>query len=132
MKPCHRLEVGDIPEKGIYVFYENGRPIYVGRSNRLKDRIQEHGRPGSKNNSAPFAFNIAKSKAKRLGINIDKARSKLEKVPEFKEEFKKAKGRVARMHVRVLEVENQITQHVFEVYAAFHLETTKYNYFGTH
>ena len=56
LKPWNNL--GRLPQNGIYVFYENGRPIYVGRSNRLKDRIKEHGRPSSTHNSAPFAFNL--------------------------------------------------------------------------
>lgn len=30
--------LGSLPQNGIYVFYDNGRPIYVGRSNRMKDR----------------------------------------------------------------------------------------------
>jgi excinuclease UvrABC nuclease subunit len=46
-----RNSLGDIPNKGIYVFYENEEPIYVGRSNRMKDRIQEHGRKSSYHNS---------------------------------------------------------------------------------
>jgi len=25
-----------IPQRGVYVLYEDGKPIYVGRSNRLK------------------------------------------------------------------------------------------------
>ena len=41
------LTVGEglrnLPRKGIYAFYENDRAILVGRSNRMPDRIREHG-----------------------------------------------------------------------------------------
>ena len=45
-----------IPQKGIYIFYESGKPLYVGRSDRMRERILEHGRPSSLHNSATFAF----------------------------------------------------------------------------
>lgn len=31
-------------EKGIYVFYENDAPQYVGRTRNLKRRLNEHGK----------------------------------------------------------------------------------------
>ena len=130
--PHQRLELGSIPKAGVYVFYERRRPLYVGRSNRLKERIQEHGRTSSTHNSAPFAFNIAKFRAKKLGVNIEQQRAKLERNQQFQREFKTAKQRVAKMPVRILKVRNQVIQAVFEVYAAIHLKTTKYNDFGTH
>ncbi len=37
-------ELGPLPERGIYVFYENGRPIYVGRPNHMRTRLRRHGR----------------------------------------------------------------------------------------
>lgn len=43
--------LGTLPQKGIYVFYENECPIYVGRSNRIKERLQEHSRPSSTHTS---------------------------------------------------------------------------------
>ena len=56
----NRNELKDIPKSGVYIFYREGEPLYVGRSNRLKERIQEHGRPSSNHSSATLAFNIAK------------------------------------------------------------------------
>jgi hypothetical protein len=74
LKPRNNL--GTLPQNGIYVFYENGRPIYVGRSNRMKDRIKEHGRPSSTHNSAPFAFNLAKKVAKEKGVDVSRRRER--------------------------------------------------------
>lgn len=130
LKPWNNL--GPLPQNGIYVFYENGRPIYVGRSNRMKDRIKEHGRPSSTHNSAPFAFNLAKKVAKEKGVDVSRRRSELEKDPIFSGPFLEAKERVSRMSVKVIEVDNPVIQTLLEVYAALSLGTTEYNDFDTH
>ena len=126
------INLGTLPPNGIYVFYENGRPIYVGRSNRMKDRIKEHGRPSSTHNSAPFAFNLAKKVAKEKGVDVSRRRSELEKDPIFSGLFLEAKERVSRMSVKVIEVDNPVIQTLLEVYAALSLGTTEYNDFDTH
>jgi len=130
LRPWNNL--GPLPQNGIYVLFENGRPIYVGRSNRMKDRIKEHGRPSSTHNSAPFAFNLAKKVAEEKGVNVNRRRSDLEKDPIFSALFSEAKERVSRMSVKVVEVDNPIIQTLLEVYAALCLRTTEYNDFDTH
>ena len=127
-----RTDLGGIPEKGIYVFFEEGRPIYVGRSNRMKCRIQEHGRPSSTHNSAPFAFNVAKKAAGKKGVDVSEKRAELEKDQTFAPLFSEAKERVSRMWVRVIEIDDPILQTLFEVYACIALRTTEYNDFDTH
>jgi len=42
-----RDQANMLPQRGIYVLYENEKPIYVGRSNRMRQRISEHGRSSS-------------------------------------------------------------------------------------
>ena len=55
------LTRNDLPGyRGVYAFYENGKPIYVGRANNIRRRIQGHTRPSSGSESASFAFNLAK------------------------------------------------------------------------
>ena len=46
----HTIEDGlrNLPRKGVCAFYENGKAIYVGRSNRIRDRIREHGAESSR------------------------------------------------------------------------------------
>jgi len=128
----NRNELKDIPRSGVYVFYREGNPLYVGRSNRLKERIQEHGRPSSDHYSATLAFSMAKE---RVNFNRNKrrlaTRNELEKASGFKKEFFLARKQVAEMQVKVIEIEDQITQALFEIYAALTLNT-KYNDFGTH
>lgn len=130
-----RDNLAGIPEKGIYVFYENNKPIYVGRSNRMKERIQEHSRPSSKHTSATFAFLLALNQFKeggtRRGTPDNLTRKELEIIPKFNKFFLKEKSRVAEMKIRAVEMDNQIEQTLFEVYAAMALNTT-YNDFKTH
>ena len=81
-----RENLAGIPERGVYVFYENAKALYVGRSNRLKARIQEHGREGS-HNSAPFAFNLAKEKMRAKEIPHYVTRKELGASPRFRGGF---------------------------------------------
>jgi hypothetical protein len=45
----------DMPACGVYLFTENGKPLYVGRSNDLRGR---HCRPGATEWQAAFAFQL--------------------------------------------------------------------------
>lgn len=110
---------------GIYVFYENDKPVYVGRTNknRMRKRIQEHSRLSSNKNSASFAF---------LLYNYNK-KYKEKKVEVYNPDFVKAKKRISKMKIRILEINDPIIQTILEPYIAFKLETTsKYNKFITH
>jgi len=128
----NRNELEGIPKSGIYVFYREGKPLYVGRSNRLKGRIQEHGRPSSDHYSATLAFRMAKEEMARLhDIPKDITRKELEEAPGFGMLFFNARLRVAQMKIRVIGINDQVTQALFEIYAALALNT-EYNDFGTH
>jgi len=120
-----------IPKSGVYVFYENDKALYVGRSNRLRTRLQEHGRLSSTHNSASFAFNLAKEKMRAKGIPGYVTRKELEQAPGFDKAFFEAKNRVVQMKIRVIQVDNQVTQALFEIYAALALNAP-YNDFSTH
>ena len=121
--------------KGIYVFYEDCKPLYVGRSDRLNDRVLSHGRPSSGHNSATFAFILAKEKFQRLSDDVELPRSKergdLEKDTRFKPLYHKAKRAVRNMGVRVVEIEDDIEQAIFEISAHMELDTP-YNTFENH
>ncbi len=126
-----RSNLDNLPKKGVYVFFENDQPIYVGRTNRMKERILEHGRRGSNHNTAPFAFNLAKKIAVETGIDINKHRDNLEKDSTFIILFSEAKLRVSRMSVRVIEINEPLLQTIFEVYASIDLRT-EFNEFDNH
>jgi len=129
-----KYEVNPALDQGIYVFYEDGQPMYVGRSGRkgrIKKRILEHSRPSSGHNTATFAFLLAKEKAENTKIDLNKSRDDLQEDADFKPLYTKAKERVSKMQVRVMEIPDSITQTLFEVYAALELKTP-YNEWGTH
>jgi excinuclease UvrABC nuclease subunit len=128
----NRTNLSHVPKKGVYVFYSDGRPAYVGRSNDMKARIQKHSRPSSGHNSATFAFLLAKEKADELGINTKMERKVLEKELSFQPLYYEAKIKVSNMPVRVVDIDDQVLQALFEVYASLELKTTKYNDFSTH
>ncbi len=128
----NRDNIGVLPERGIYLFFEDNEPIYAGRSNRLRKRILEHGRQSSMHNSATLAFNIALKASKDLGFNFPQmSRERLQHDPEFRPYYLEAKERVSEMMVRVVEVADPIEQTLFEVYAALALGTP-FNEFENH
>ena len=112
--------------RGIYVFYENGKPIYVGRANNIRKRIQWHTRESSGSESASFAFNLAKKEyAKESEIN--KKRKELMQIEEFIEIFRKHKLNLKNIELKCIPIENDILQTMFEPYLAFKLGTYPIN-----
>ena len=125
------IGVIQVPEKGVYVFFENNKPIYVGRSNRLKKRIKEHSQISSQY-SATLAFRIAKQNTLILQKKGRKqTNEQLMKNSVFREKFEAAKDRIARTRIRFIEVEDPVEQTMFEIYAALVLDT-ELNDFSTH
>ena len=133
--------IKELPEKtqGVYVFYENEKAIYLGRSDDIRSRLLMHSRESSDDNAASFAFLLAKEELreyieeKRKKLNKKKlSRKELFKIFKFKEAFKKAKERIKKMSIRCVEIENPIKQATFEIYAASILGTLKYNSFENH
>ena len=130
--PRTKENLVDIPERGVYVFYENDKALYVGRSNRLKARLREHCRESSTHNSATFAFNLAKEKMRLgQGMTVRVTRKELQKAPGFERAFYEARKRVSEMKIRVVQIDDQVTQALFEIYAALALEAP-YNDFSNH
>jgi len=127
----NRNSLGALPQKGIYVFYENECPIYVGRSNRIKERLLEHIRPSSTHTSATFAFNLAKKAAIEKEMDVNNIpRVHLEKDSDFSSLFSEAKEKVSRMSIKVIEIDDPIIQTIFEVYVFVKFNT--FNEFDNH
>lgn len=122
-------------EKGIYIFYENDVPIYVGRSNRIVKRLNEHGKANSTHFSASFAFLLAKYSAKESKLEFKDedgkklTRGKLQDIDSFG--FKIQKERVAKMRFKAIQIDEPNFQAVFEIYASMQLNTF-YNKFDNH
>ena len=123
----------DMPRAGVYLFSEGSRHLYVGRTNRMRARLQEHCRAGSTHNSAPFAFTLAREATGRSAATYaaEGSRQSLERDPEFRTAFERAKARVRRMDIRFVQEGDPTRQALLELYAAIALGT-RYNDFDTH
>ena len=126
------IGITEVPQKGVYVLFEDNEPVYVGRSNRLKKRLKEHSSSGSAQYSATLAFRSAKQDYSDFqNIEMKQTSKQLMMNVDFVKEFEKAKDRIAKMKIRFIRVEDQIEQAMFEIYAHMTLGT-KFNDFNTH
>ena len=120
-------DYGDAPQHGIYVFYENGEPIYVGRSNKMRRRIQEHGADSSDWHSATFALKLL-----REALNYPKGKAE-DIAKDNKEEYRRQRERVRAMTFRAVSITDQLEQTLFETYTIIEMGiASKYNDFETH
>tara|TARA_R110000803_G_scaffold52340_4_gene107766 strand:- start:764 stop:1141 length:378 start_codon:yes stop_codon:yes gene_type:complete len=106
----------------IYAFFENGQPVYVGRSgkkNGLKKRIGNHTQKN--HHQASFVYKLT---CLELGLpRIYKAGSggtRAERMsdPNFQNEFALRRQRLFNMQVRYVEVHDDIDQYLLELYAS--------------
>lgn len=123
----------DMPISGIYLLSEGNNHLYVGRSNRLRSRINRHGTRYSKHNVASFAFRIARVETGNSAATYkaEGSRTSLALDPDFAQAFNDAKERVCGMDVRYVEEPDQLRQALLEMYVHVVLETP-FNDFATH
>ena len=117
---------------GIYCFSENGQPLYVGQTRKLRTRLRQHTSPTASHYSATFAYRLAVEAAEQRGVPVNDTRGTLSIRADFAPLFTEAKNRVANMDVRFMVMRDPIERTIFEVYAALHLGTEHYNSFETH
>jgi hypothetical protein len=122
-----------LPLAGIYLFTEGDKHMYVGRTNGLRTRIQQHCRPGSSHDSAPFAFRLAREARNVLKATYraEGSRAQLLQKEAFADAFTFAKSRVRAMTVRVVEEGDPLRQALLEMCVAVVLEAP-YNDFDNH
>jgi len=123
-----------MPRAGVYLFTENVKHLYVGRSNRLRDRYFLHCRPGSRQNQASFAYKLAREALCMEGgsyVAGPQTRAGLAANSSFVEAFTAAKFRIQHMAYRHVEETDQTRQALLEAYCAIVLQTP-YNDFDTH
>jgi GIY-YIG catalytic domain len=128
------MQTTSIPIKGIYVLFDDGKPIYVGRSNKIKQRLNQHANQGSDRYSATFAFRLAIKDYENKYSKSTKGipRIDLEKHPDFKVIFSEARAKVSKMGIKAVEIDDPLVQTIFEVYAAMKLGTLEFNSFENH
>ena len=135
LKSCPCYGRNDLPPitkgmKGIYVFYDAAnKPLYVGRTDNIKSRIQHHTRPSSGSGSATYAFNRAKKllkegKSVEVVKKIDKmSRANLAANLQFAPLFIQEKEFLFDCYIRYIELDNDVLQAMVEPYLAVKLGT---------
>ena len=120
-----------MPEPGIYLIYEGGERLYVGRTNRLRKRLQSHTR--NNHNQATFAFLLARHETGNLKASYkrDGSRKDLLGNPHFRAAFDTARERIKKMTVQFVEEADPIKQTILEVFTAFETKA-KFNDFENH
>jgi predicted GIY-YIG superfamily endonuclease len=122
-----------LPLRGLYLFSEGVDHLYVGRTNRLRQRLRGHCVPSASHFSATFAFRMARNATGRLAASYSKSGSRQDLLnnAEFAAAFNDAKRRIATMHLRYVEQVDPTSQALLEIYAATVLKTP-YNDFENH
>jgi hypothetical protein len=124
---------GDLPTSdtfpGVYVFFEKGRAVYVGRGGNVRKRVMQHSRNSV--HDAPFAYRLArKATGRRATYKVEGGRRWLKTDAGFCEALRKAKQRIRRMSVRYVRVKDPVTQALLEIYSSTVL-CTPHNEFKT-
>ncbi len=124
----------DAPKECVYLFSENGKSLYVGRTRHLRQRMRQHSIPSSRHNQAVFAFRLAREATGRLIATYtgEGTRALLAaNDPAFMAAFTDAKRRIRTMQLRYIEETDPLRQALLEIYASIVL-ATPYNDFNTH
>lgn len=120
--------------RGVYLFSEGGRDLYVGRTNDCRGRYGRHCNPGASHRMAAFAFRLAREDTGNLKATYragEGSRDSLALDPVFSESFRAANARIRAMDFRWVEETEPVRQCLLEVYVAVALQTP-YNDFDNH
>lgn len=123
----------ETPQAGIYLFSEGDKNLYVGRTNTIKKRLQNHCRPSSGHNSATFAFRLTRqiTGMTQATYTAKGSRQELERDPIFSPVFIEQKNRVRNMNVQFVSEPDPMRQALLEMYVAVSLGTP-HNDFDNH
>lgn len=115
---------------GIYVLYESGVAVHVGRTRNLRKRLQGH--CSESHHQASYAFKRARAETgKRADYKAGNSRSVLASSPEFRPAFLRQVQAIRQMSYRFLTVADPVEQYLLELYAAMELGTSM-DEFDTH
>lgn len=118
---------------GIYMFSEDGKSLYVGRTRDVRKRYGQHTRRSSGHNSSPFAFKLARHATGRVKADYrpgENSRAGLLLDPGFAAAFSDALGRIRRMEFRFVAEPDPTRQCLLEVYVSV-VCGSPYNDFNT-
>jgi hypothetical protein len=111
---------------GCYVLLEQEKPIYVGISRTVIQRLLQHIK-GRTHYDASLAYRVA---SKNHPHTLP--RNEAMKNSGVKAAFEEAKAYLKSLHVAFVPIKDDIELYLFEVYCAMELKTSKWNSFRTH
>lgn len=112
--------------QGCYVLFEVIRPIYVGISQTVLQRLRQHVR-GTTHFDASLAYRIASA---RHPHNMTRSGAMADE--HFQEHFAAAQDYLRGLNVAFIEIKNPLELYLFEAYCAMELDTSEWNTFETH
>lgn len=115
---------------GCYVVIDRGKPVYVGISKHVIERLREHVR-GTDHLTATLAYRIAVARhphGKTAALAMQDV--------DFRFRFDEAREYLLGLHVAFVEIDNPLELYLFEPYCALELDTRfeagGWNTFETH
>ena len=114
---------------GCYVLIESGEPIYVGISQKVVTRINQHVN-GKNHFSASLAY--------RMAVDVydgdieQSTRKQLMNVDNFYALFEEKKRYLSSLDVAFIGIDNPVERYLFEIYCAMAFDTSQWNTFETH
>ncbi len=136
-------------QRGIYCFFEDGKPLYVGRtsitartreeggdpSTSFRTRYDQHTQDATPPGTAPFAWRLTKEALAKKGIDVpeDWWENRKGTASKIYDEYTAQKARIRKMRVKIAtfdDDERGVRSHTAEVYAHVQLKTP-YNDFST-
>ncbi|MEW6685575.1 MAG: hypothetical protein AB1393_05145 [Candidatus Edwardsbacteria bacterium] len=118
------------PKGGVYLFTENGKHLYAGRTKRnIGKRLKDHVGTAK---DCPFAWRLAKeATGKKATYKKAGSRADLLADPSFLTTYEAAKLRIRKMEVRYVAEEDPLRQALLEIYVAV-VSKAAHNDFDTH
>jgi len=115
---------GDFP--GCYVILVDRRPIYVGISRGVLNRLRQHCL-GKTHFDASLAYRMASA-----AVGHKLSREDAMQDPAVQAAFNNAQQKLRDAQVAFIEIQNDLEIYLFEAFCAMALDTSKWNIFRTH
>ncbi|GIO35736.1 hypothetical protein J41TS12_05970 [Paenibacillus antibioticophila] len=119
--------------KGLYVFYEDDKPIYVGISKNVLKRLRQHVKCEKQNESSlAYLLTLEHAKQNNISIPVETRANRMKNKRFYKLFNSTVRKRLLKMKVKFIEIDCDVTLYLSEVYFAMQLNTDKFNSFETH
>lgn len=119
------------PKGGVYLFSNNGKHLYVGRTKRkIRDRLLDH--VNATADDCPFAWRLARKATGHLPTYKKEGSMRhLLTDPDFSAAYSEAKRQIREMEVRFVGEADALKQALLEIYVAV-VTAAEHNDFDTH